>query len=262
MKYIPSNDQPRSGVYWVMCFSKTMCSLLLTLPGGLYVTGFGFPPEAAAAQVVDVDEGTFIVELDGRRMGTERFRIRRSGIGDNVRTIAQGTLEIVEGGLGQTVQSGISTLGVGMSLDLYDVKVSAPSELSILLERRGDRMVSVTSSETGVEEREYRQVQARTPTVLLDHFFAHHYFFITPYQAMGGTNLSVILPRPGGQSTGTLRMIGVEPLAFETVTVQAQRLELRLDGAVHEIWLDGQNRVLQVRIRSQGYLAQRITPPS
>ena len=57
-------------------------------------------------------------------------------------------------------------------------------------------------------------------------------------------------------------MIGVEPLAFETVTVQAQRLELRLDGAVHEIWLDGQNRVLQVRIRSQGYLAQRITPPS
>ena len=239
-----------------------MCSLLLTLPGGLYVTGFGFPPEAAAAQVVDVDEGTFIVELDGRRMGTERFRIRRAGIGDNVRTIAQGTLEIVEGGLEQTVQSGISTLGVGMSLDLYDVKVSAPSELSILLERRGDRMVSVTSSETGVEEREYRQVQARTPTVLLDHFFAHHYFFITPYQALGGTNLSVILPRPGGQSTGTLRMIGVEPLAFETVTVQAQRLELRLDGAVHEIWLDGQNRVLQVRIRSQGYLAQRITPPS
>ena len=138
-----------------MYFSKTMCSLLLTLPGGLYVTGFGFPPEAAAAQVVDVDEGTFIVELDGRRMGTERFRIRRSGIGDNVRTIAQGTLEIVEGGLGQTVQSGISTLGVGMSLDLYDVKVSTPSELSILLERRGDRMVSVTSSEAGVEEREY-----------------------------------------------------------------------------------------------------------
>jgi hypothetical protein len=245
-----------------MRFSKTMCPLILTLLGGLYVNGFGLTPEAAAAQVVDVDEGTFVVELNGRTVGTERFRIRQSGIGSNARTIAQGTLEIVEDGLRQTIQSGISTLGVGMSLDLYDVKVSAPSELSILLERHGDRMVSVTSSEAGVEEREYRQVQARTPTVVLDHFFAHHYFFLTPYQAMGGTNLSVILPRPGGQSTGTLRMIGVEPLPFETATVQAQRLELSLDGAVHEIWLDGQNRVLQVRIRSQGYLAQRVTPPS
>lgn len=245
----------------VMRFSTTMYSLLLVLPGGFCVGGVGFRPDAAAAQVVEVDEGTFIVELGGQVVGTETFRIRRSGFGDNARTIAEGKLEIVEGGLKQTMLSRISTLGVGMSLDLYDLKVSAPAELSILLERRGDRMVSVTSSEAGVEEREYRQVQARTPTVVLDRFFAHHYFFITPHQTPGGTNLSAIVPRPGGQSTGTLRMTTVEPLTFETVTVQAQRLELRLDGAVHEIWLDGQNRVLRVEIRSQGYVARRSNLP-
>ena len=245
----------------VMRFSTTMYSLLLVLPGGFCVGGVGFRPDAAAAQVVEVDEGTFIVELGGQVVGTETFRIRRSGFGDNARTIAEGKLEIVEGGLKQTMLSRISTLGVGMSLDLYDLKVSAPAELSILLERQGDRMVSVTSSEAGVEEREYRQVQARTPTVVLDHFFAHHYFFITPHQTPGGTNLSVIVPRPGGQSTGTLRMTTVEPRTLETVTVQAQRLELRLDGAVHEIWLDGQNRVLRVEIRSQGYVARRSNLP-
>lgn len=244
-----------------MRFSTTIYPLLLVLSGGFCVGGFGFLPEAAAAQVVEVDEGTFIVELNGRAVGTETFRIRRSGFGDNARTIAEGTLEIVEDGVIHMVRSGISATGVRMSLDLYDVKVSAPSELSILLERHGDRMVSVTSSEAGVVEREYRQVLARTPTVVLDRFFAHHYFFITPYQAPSGTNLSAILPRPGGQSTGTLRMTTVEPLDFETVTVQAQRLEFRLDGDVHEIWLDGQNRVLRVRIRSQGYLARRSNPP-
>jgi hypothetical protein len=57
-------------------------------------------------------------------------------------------------------------------------------------------------------------------------------------------------------------MTTVEPLTLEGgVTIQAQRLELRLDGAVHDIWLDGQNRVLRVEIRSQGYVAQRNEPP-
>lgn len=244
-----------------MRFSPTLYSLLLALPGGFAVNGFNLLPEVVAAQVVEVDEGTFIVQLGGRTVGTETFRIRRSGFGDNTRTIAQGTLEIVQDGLRQVIQSGLSSLGVGMSLDRYQVEVSAPSELTILLERRGDRMVSETSSEAGFEEREYRQVLAQTPTVVLDRFFAHHYFFIAPYQTPGQISLSAIFPRPGGQSTGTLRMTTVEPVEVGGATIQAQRLELRLDGAVHDIWVDGQNRVLRVQIRSQGYLAVRRDPP-
>ena len=73
-------------------------------------------------------------------------------------------------------------------------------------------MVSETSSEAGIEEREYRQTLAQTPTVVLDRFFAHHYFFIAPYQTPREISLSAILPRPGGQSTGTLRMTTVEPV--------------------------------------------------
>ena len=71
----------------------------------------------------------------------------------------------------------------------------------------------------------------------------------------------MILPRPGGQSNGTLRMTGVEPVTVGEVTIQAQRLELRLDGAVHDVWLDGQNRVLRVQIPSQNYVAERRNPP-
>ena len=56
-------------------------------------------------------------------------------------------------------------------------------------------------------------------------------------------------------------MTTVEPLTVGATIIQAQRLELRLDGAVHDIWLDGQNRVLRVQIRSQGYLAVRRDPP-
>ncbi len=246
---------------WIMRISTVWYSLLLALPGSFCVSGFGFLPEVASAQVVEVDQGTFIVELGGQAVGTEIFRIRRSGFGDNTRTIAEGTLEIVEDGSTQRIESGLGTIGVGMALEAYQVKVSTPSELSILLERRGGRMVSQTSSDAGVEEREYRQALAQTPTVVLDRFFAHHYFFIAPYQTPAGISLSAIVPRPGEQSTGTLRMTTVEPLTVGEVTVQAQRLELRLDGAVHDIWLDGQNRVLRVEIRSQGYVARRSELP-
>ena len=259
-----------------MRFSMTSCSLLLALPGGfgvagsgvarlgvagLGVIGFGLLPPAMAAQAIEVDQGTFIVELGGRVVGTETFRIRRSGFGDNARTIAQGTLEIVLDGSSQTIQSALGTLGVGMSLDAYQVNVSPPSELSIRLERRGARMVSATSSEAGVEEREYREALPQTPTVVLDGFFAHHYFFLAPYQSPGEISLSAILPRRGRQSTGTLRMTTVEPVSVGGATISAQRLELRLDGAVHDIWLDGQNRVLRVQIPSQDYVAVRRDPP-
>jgi len=244
-----------------MRFSTTLYSLLLALPGGFAATGFGFPPGTLAAQVVEVDEGTFIVELSGRAVGTETFRIRRSGFGDNARTIAQGTLEIVQGGSRQMMQSALGTLGIGMFLDAYQVKVSAPSELSIRLERRGDRMVSSTSSEAGVEEREYRQTQQQTPTVVLDRLFAHHYFFIAPHQTPGEPRISAIFPRLGVQSTGTLRMTTVEPVTIGGATIAAQRLELRIEGAVHDIWLDGQNRVLRVQIPSQNYVATRRDPP-
>ena len=244
-----------------MRFSTTLCSLLLVLPSGLHVGGFDFLPEAVAAQAVEVDEGTFIVELGGRPVGTETFRIRRSGFGDNARTIAQGTLEIVQDGSNQTIQSLLGTLGVGMFLDAYQVKISAPSELSIRMWRRGDRMVSETSSEAGEEEREYRRALPPTPTVVLDGFFAHHYFFVASYMTPGEISLSAILPRSGGQETGALRMTTVEPVTVGEVTIQAQRLELRLDGAVHDIWLDGQNRVLRVQIPSQDYVATRRDPP-
>ena len=122
-------------------------------------------------------------------------------------------------------------------------------------------MVSATSSEAGVEEREYREALPQTPTVVLDGFFAHHYFFLAPHQSPGEISLSAILPRRGRQSTGTLRMTTVEPVSVGGATISAQRLELRLDGAVHDIWLDGQNRVLRVQIPSQDYVAVRRDPP-
>ena len=244
-----------------MRFSTTLYCLPIGLAAGLGLEVFGCVQEATAAQTVEVDQGTFIVELSGRAVGTEAFRILRSGFGDNARTIAQGTLDIVQDGSRQSVQALLGAVGGGMSIEAYQVKVSLPSEVLVRLELRGDRMVGEITSQAGVEEREYREVSPQTPMLVLDRLFAHQYFFVAPHQTPTGVTLSVILPRPGGQLNGTLRMTAVEPVTIGQTTIQAQRLELRLGGAVHDIWLDGQNRVLRVQIPSQEYVAVRRDPP-
>ena len=91
-----------------------------------------------------------MVEIGGRAVGTESFRIRRSGFGENAQVIAQGSLVLTREGGKQTVQSALGTVGVGMSLDAYQVKVSGSGELQVRLQRRGDRLVAETTSEAGV----------------------------------------------------------------------------------------------------------------
>ena len=231
-------------------------SALLLFAGSLHFS------TALSAQAVVLDEGSFLVQIGGRTVGNESFRIRRSGFGENAQVIAQGTLELASGSGNQTVQSALGTAGVGMSLDAYQVKVSGSGELQVRLQRRGDRLVAETTSEAGVEEREYRRPSPRTPTVLLDRFLAHHYFFLAPYQRPGESRVSIIYPRPGGQAEGILRMASVEPISLGDRTLQAQRLQLVLAGAIHEIWLDSQNRVLRVEIPKDDYVAVRRGPPS
>ena len=213
------------------------------------------------AQTVLLDEGSFVVEIGGRSIGTEDFRIRRSGFGENAQVIAQGTLEIAEDGGQQTIQSALGTVGIGMKLDAYQVKVSGPSELQVLLQRRGNRLVAETTSGAGVEEREYRRPSTRWPTIILDRFMAHHYFFLGPFQNPEESSISIVRPRPGEQAEGVLRMASVEPLSVGGRTLQAQHLQLVLGGAIHDVWLDSQNRVLRVEIPAEDYVATRLAPP-
>ncbi len=246
-----SNRTVIPGVVRVMRIMTTLFVLVTLVPAASHLS----------AQAVVLDEGSFRVEIAGRSVGTESFRIRRSGFGENAQVIAQGTLEISDADGNQTVQSALGTVGIGMSLDAYQVKVTGAVTLQVLLRRRGDRLVAETTSDAGVEEREYRRPSTRRPTVLLDHFLAHHFFFLGRYQSPEETGLSIVQPRPGGQAEGVLRMGNVESIAIGTRTLQAQRLRLVVADATYEVWLDSQNRVLRVEIPEEQYVAIRREPP-
>ena len=101
----------------------------------LLVGGLVSTPSYLSGQAVVLDEGAFFVEVGGRRIGTETFRIRRMGFGDNTQVIAQGSLDLVEAGESRVIESALGAVGMGMSLDAYQVKVASRSELQVRLQR-------------------------------------------------------------------------------------------------------------------------------
>ena len=66
------------------------------LPTLLVLTVLG-APGAAGAQSVVVDEGSFAITLNGTPAGTERFTIRRAGVGDDAIVIANAVIQLDRG---------------------------------------------------------------------------------------------------------------------------------------------------------------------
>tara|TARA_B110000116_G_scaffold270591_1_gene289045 strand:+ start:125 stop:832 length:708 start_codon:yes stop_codon:yes gene_type:complete len=217
-------------------------------------------PESLTSQATIIDEGTFIIEIEGRIMGTESFKIRSAGSGAELRTIAQGDLVLSTDKVTETVQSALGTLGPTMSIQAYQTRI-LPSNLEINLQRRNNRLIAITSSDLYVEEREYRRLSSRTPTIILDQYFAHHYFLVLPHQFTESEEITAVFPRTGEQIPANLSLGLVEPISLGDTLIQAQYMQLNVGGVIHRIWTDGQNRILRVEIPEKDYVAYRSPVP-
>jgi hypothetical protein len=213
------------------------------------------------AQAVTLDEGTFVVEIYGRRAGTETFTLRRAGFGANARIIAQGTLELQADGDRSALRMALQTEGTEMDIRAYQVDVTGSGALRLRMSRTGDRFRAEIESEAGIQEREFRAEVGSRPVVLLDRWVAHQYYFLARMTRASEREISVISPRPGYQRLGTLTSEGVETITIGNQTVQAERLTLRVNGEEHRIWLDDQHRVLRVEVPAIGFRASRRELP-
>ena len=218
-------------------------------------------PVNLASQVNMVDEGIFLIEIGGQQIGTESFKIRSVGTGTEMRIIAQGELTISTEEADETIQSALGAVGPTMSIEAYQTRISS-SNLEINLQRRGNRFFSFSSSDSHLEEREYRRISNQIPTIILDEHFAHHYFLLLPHQFIANKEVSVVAPRVGQQNTAILSLGSVEPLTIGNERVQAQYLELNVENSIHRIWTDGQKRILRVEIPQGSFVAYRILGPA
>lgn len=234
---------------------------LVALAAAAVTVGFMDSGETWGVQEANVvDEGRFLVSLDGRPAGSEAFSIRRSGSGPDARTIAQAQIEL-EGRDGTILLApALEGEGEPVAVSAYQIKVSGARQEELYVTLADRRFITRVRSEAGEQEREYR---AAPGTVLLDRDVAHHFHFPAArvQGEEGRTTLPVIRPRDGRQHQLTVEARERETISLGGRQVDAVRLHMEGGGETHRVWVDDRSRVLRVESPASNYLAVRDQPP-
>jgi hypothetical protein len=206
-----------------------------------------------AAQTVVLDEGTFRILRGGQSVGTETFTIRRTGQGADAQVLANAEITLDLPGGAELVKPLLST-GSDFSLAGYQVEVSGPDRIDIWVTPSGRRLLARTRSSAGEQEREFR---ATPGGVLLEEGVAHQYWFLS--QLAEGTAVNVLVPRAGAQDRIEVRSVVPETVVVAGVSRSARHVTFAINGQVHEVWYDAEDRVLKVSVPGTGFGAERTS---
>jgi hypothetical protein len=226
---------------------KTSSSGLLALLGMVATSG-----TSAVAQGVVVDQGQLAIAIAGRPAGTEDFVIRRAGLGREDAVFANGSVSLrVDGGMQEVKPLLRATLPEGVAAE-YQVVVTGPDAMQVVLQRSGARYVATISSAIGEESREFR---ALPETRVVERFVAHHYYFLRDLRE--GRTAHVLEPRTRREITLVAGARTDEEIQVGRNLVQARRVEFTAGDERRIVWYDRLGRVLRVEIPSAGYRAER-----
>ncbi|MEX1183903.1 MAG: hypothetical protein WEF86_11775 [Gemmatimonadota bacterium] len=212
----------------------------------------------AAAQTVQLDEGTFRILVNGREVGVETFSIRQNGTGADAVIIAQGRVVLDAAAGGNEVLANVQLAGAGLRPVAYDVELRGGDARRINARVTGSRASARTMSSAGETMREYLVSDG---AVLLDDGVAHHYYFIAQRVAAGATRTPIVIPRESRQVQATITAGGQESISAGGQTVSARKIVVTADGGERTVWVDAEGRVLRVEIPSKDYVAVRTELP-
>ena len=209
-------------------------------------------PARSTAQTVVLDEGTFLVTVDGQEAGTETFAIRRSGLGNEGTVLAHGVVTLNLAGGHAEVRPVLQAIPTDGTTTEYQVKVSGVDAMEGSLALAGNRYISEFRSAAGEEEREFL---ARRATHVLDVMVAHQYYFLRGVRE--GSTASVIEPRTRRAMDLMASVWENEEILLGPNRVPARKVTFGGGSDARTVWYDGQGRVLRVEIPSLGYVAER-----
>jgi hypothetical protein len=227
---------------------KTPIALVLGLAAASVV-------DSASGQGIVIDQGRFDVTVDGQRVGSEEFVIRRAGLGREDAVFANGTVRLSVGDGQQVIRPLLQAMPPDGVAAAYQVAVGGPGEMELRLQRAGRRYVATIRSAIGEEDREF---QAHTDTRVLEEDVAHHYYFLRDLRA--GRSAHVLEPRTRRQVELVAGPRTEEEIRVGRNVVQARRVELAAGDDRRIVWYDRQGRVLRVEVPTTGYVAERSDP--
>jgi hypothetical protein len=226
-----------------------MRTRLLLLPA---LIGAPAPLSSQGARMVD--EGSFLVSINGQRAGREDFTIRATPRGASTEYAARATIVYGDRRLSPVLMTDSTGKPV-----TYEVNVQVTGSASEHWKGsivRG-RVSATMETPRGPAAREY--IVAEDAIIIDDDVF-HQYYFLARHRPTG--TVAVIVPRRNAQIRLTVTNAGAERVTIGTQELDATRLVLREpSGEQRDVWVDSQSRVLRVAIPGRGILAVRGDPP-
>lgn len=227
---------------------------LVAAAGPLHLAG------QAAPASVRLDEGSFTLLADGRRIGREQFSLLR-------RVSPEGLLFEVRS------ESAVDDRRRAMRLEAdsagtplrFSLEEQQGTELALRLggQRLRGRFSTLARSQTGEAAREY--LLRPGAVIVEDEGIAHHLLLVRDRRLAAGDGITLPSLTPSANTQGVVRI--VLESATDTVAVGGTRRSARRwrivtgGGEVRQLWADAEGRLLQLRIPARGLEARRDDAP-
>ena len=209
-------------------------------------------PLGLSAQSVVVDRGIFGLSIQGDRIGTEDFIIRRAGLGNEAAFISRGVVVRTLDGASEEFTTLLRVTATEGTAAGYEFKSSKPVPVEIMLNLSGPRYFSRFISGEGQEEREFR---AEHGTRIVEHQVAHHLYFLR--NVLEDSIVHVIEPLSRTDREFLVSAQEEEEIRLGRNRVLARRVTFTSADGDRIVWFDRQGRVLRVEVPTTGYLAVR-----
>jgi len=212
--------------------------------------------QAASAQVLILDEGTFTHTVGGTRVGREDFSVRTVRGGGGAVYIAQAN--VLAGEHRRTIALNADSAGAPLRFQL-----EAREATTIVSTVVGERDRSTWLGRVVAGPRESgREFRLAGRTFVAEPSVVHHLWFVLRF----GQGPPVILLTPSANTQDTVQLVegNADTVAVGSRRIAARRWELRdaQNGSVlWEFWSDAAGRLLRARDPRSGLDAMRDDPP-
>jgi hypothetical protein len=206
-----------------------------------------------------VDSGSFGVFMSGRRVGTETFSIMQMHGGSVIRS--QFKTVNAPGGV-EAVQSSELQLNANGEIRRYDWKELSPDQASSTVTLNDQFLNQKWNTGPQTKEQEQPYLLPASTSILDDYFFVHREVLL--WRFLGAScktekgviqcpvkqraQFGTLNPRQHDSAPMTAEYLGREKINFKGEQKEFNKVELKNEAGVWQLWFDDQYKLMQIQI--------------
>lgn len=191
-----------------------------------------------------IDEGSFGIYLNGKRIGTEKFTVEKQADEGIL------TAEIsVDDGTNKAEQSSEMRVGADGTLRIYKWRSTLPTREESILEPKDEFLVEhVTTADQKKHDTPY--VLPLSTVILDDNFFSQRELLLWRYlqtgcivqpdgaRKCGPSHFGILIPRQQSATSSVVELVGRDKITFKGAEKELNKFKVDMNGVQWFIWMD------------------------